>query len=217
MWSGSRPRHSNSGRFCLFGAENRHTRAASLYQHPKKFWRSTSSFYYHHLLYEESLLFKIFSGIQRHVSAAVRLTLNAPPPPLSAHPITPKLHLIPVLSFLWAPSLKNSWGCAAAAWKYISQHATFHSEALGYELSCSIIQNELHPDLWAHAGRWGLVLSVLMGIICFWGEQHYPSKMVWTCPISTQFHCIYNLWTFPTFGCVRFPFFTLQPRRQSPF
>lgn len=113
------------------------------------------------------------------------------PPPLSAHPITPKLHLIPVLSFLWAPSLKNSWGCAAAGWKYISQHATFHSEALGYELSCSIIQNELHPDLWAHAGRWGLVLSVLMGIICFWGEQQFQSKMVWTCPTSTRFDCIY--------------------------
>lgn len=155
MCSGSRTWCTNSGGFCracLETSSHQHTRAASLYQHPKKFCRATSSFYYNHFLYEESLLFKIFSGIQRHVPAAVRLTLNAPPP-LSAHPVTPKLHLIPVLSFLWAPSLKNSWGCAAAGWKYISQHATFHSEALGYELSCSIIQNELHPDLWAHTGR----------------------------------------------------------------
>lgn len=155
MWSGSRPRCTNSGGFrraCLELKVHQHTRAASFCQRPKKFdVRPPASIMIISCMknpysWKRSLGFK-----DMFLQLFFWLYMHPPLPP--AHPIPPKLHLIPVLSFLWAPSLKNSWGCAEAGWKYVSQHATFHSEALGYELSCSINQNELHPDLWAHAGR----------------------------------------------------------------
>lgn len=48
----------------------------------------------------------------------------------TSHPVSPKLYLSSALSFLWALSLKNSWGCATVSLKYVSQHTTFHLETL---------------------------------------------------------------------------------------
>lgn len=74
---------------------------------------------------------KIFSGFQRPIlSAAVSPTLHTDAHHHLSHPISPKLCLISALSFLWALSLKNSWGCATLSLKYVSQHTTFHLETL---------------------------------------------------------------------------------------
>lgn len=74
---------------------------------------------------------KIFSGFQRPIlSAAVSPTLHTDAHHHLSHPISPKLYLISALSFLWALSLRNSWGCATVSLKYVSQHTTFHLETL---------------------------------------------------------------------------------------
>lgn len=115
--------------------------------------------------------------------------------PPASHSVNAKFDIIPGLRFLWAPNLKNRQECAAAGTKYVSQHATFHSDTLGYELSWSIIQNEIHPDLWAHAGRWGLMLSVLMWIICSIPESYslYLPKIVWSWT-EKHHHNLQALW-----------------------
>lgn len=140
MWADSRTECTlaNSGvlcRACMYLKLSRHHRInipACI-----TFWGMTSTFYCNHILCKESY----FKGISE-----IKMQSSLPPP----HSIHPKLHLIPVLSFSWAPILKLR---VCGGWHKICLSTGPHFTSTHLDMSChdrssrmNFIQTSVHTQ-----------------------------------------------------------------------